>query len=39
MLAAARIDGVSACLPRVTGARARPLLGHVSAPGVRCPFG
>ena len=27
MLAAARIDGVSACLPQVTGAKEKPLLG------------
>jgi len=36
MLAAARIDNVSACLPQVTGATARPLLGHVSVPASAC---
>jgi anhydro-N-acetylmuramic acid kinase len=32
VLAAARMDGVSACLPQVTGAHYRPLLGQVSVP-------
>ena len=32
MLAAARIDHVSACLPQVTGATAKPLLGNVTIP-------